>query len=475
MSVRARIIILGGLCIWVGVLFSAAVVGSLARVNSWLERIREEPAQMEERANVIEWAIQKSKTDPAALPTAFPSDLPAESEEQSRTYARMVLADGTVLAPPGQSLELFEPFTQVQSAEGRTIQLPNLFERIMSEPSKSYPRKEGTEEVQILTRLIQPGVALQVARVGDAGPPNIAGTVLTDAELWARVAVVGGVLAFIAAALVAFIATMPIRKLSRAAERVADTRQVAQGITGEGTGDMRKLTRSFNRIVGALGDSLSSQRQLVTDASHELRTPLTSLRTNIEVLLRVESLAPEDQKKLLRDVVEQIDELTFLISDLTDLARVGDSAPESVDVRLDRIVERTVRRMERNWPKVSFEMAIEPTTVRGVASKIERAVSNILDNAAKWSPDGGTIEVSVSSGELRVRDHGPGISDADLPHIFERFYRADDTRGQPGSGIGLAIVQQVAESHGGSVSAQNAQGGGAIVRMTLPESQLEAV
>jgi two-component system sensor histidine kinase MprB len=220
-------------------------------------------------------------------------------------------------------------------------------------------------------------------------------------------------------------------------------------------------------MLEALSEAERSQRQLVADASHELRTPLTSLRTNIEVLSSG-MLPPDDHERLLRDLVAQLDELTVLVSDLVDLAR-GDEPEAGVeDVRLDALVADAVERARRHAADKKFFTELEPCLVEGVPGRLDRAITNLLDNAAKWSPAGGQIEVRVRGGEVSVRDHGPGIAEADLPYVFDRFYRAPAARGLPGSGLGLAIVRQVAESHGGTVLAERANGGGARMSLKLP-------
>jgi two-component system, OmpR family, sensor histidine kinase MprB len=221
-------------------------------------------------------------------------------------------------------------------------------------------------------------------------------------------------------------------------------------------------------MLGALEDSARAQRQLVSDASHELRTPLTSLRTNIEVLARDEALPEGDREALLRDVTEQLTEMTALIAELVELAR-GDQAPaDPEDVRLDLVTAEAIERTRRNRPGVTINSTLEESLVRGVPATIERAISNLLDNAAKWSPPGGEVDVRVDGGDVVVRDHGPGIDADDLPFVFDRFYRAPSARGMPGSGLGLAIVRQVAESHGGTVTAEPAEGGGTRMTLSLP-------
>jgi two-component system, OmpR family, sensor histidine kinase MprB len=263
-------------------------------------------------------------------------------------------------------------------------------------------------------------------------------------------------------------ALAPVRRLTQAAEEVTETRDLSRRIDDRGRDELSRLAATFNTMLAALEDSARAQRQLVADASHELRTPLTSLRTNIEVLARSDQLPATDREHLLRDVTEQLTEMTALVAELVELAR-GDLEPaDAEDVRLDLVVADAIERTERNHPRARFRPRLEESLVRGVRSTIERAVSNLLDNAAKWSPPDGEIEVIVHAGEVSVRDQGPGIDAADLPFVFDRFYRAANARGMPGSGLGLAIVRQVAEAHGGSVAAETADGGGTRIRLMLP-------
>lgn len=260
----------------------------------------------------------------------------------------------------------------------------------------------------------------------------------------------------------------PVRHMTATTEHVARTRDLSRRIESRGRDELARLASSFNTMLEALEASLRSQRQLVADASHELRTPLTTAKTNIEVLLRAE-LPREERQAILRDVSAQIDELAVLVTDIVDLARGVEPDLEVEEVRLDLLVEQTVERARRLSPGCIFQLELEPCLMRGVPSRLERAVANLLDNACKWSPAGAPIEVTVTElGGLMVRDHGPGIDDDDLPFVFDRFYRAPAARALPGSGLGLAIVRQVAESHGGKVVAERAEGGGALIRMSFP-------
>jgi two-component system sensor histidine kinase MprB len=221
-------------------------------------------------------------------------------------------------------------------------------------------------------------------------------------------------------------------------------------------------------MLGALEESTKAQRQLVADASHELRTPLTSLRTNVEVLAHADSLEPDERERLRQDVLQQAEELSALVSDVVDLA-IGDDAPaEQEELRLDLLAADAVERARRHAPSVNFRTDFAPSVVRGVPRRLDRALANLLDNAAKWSTNGSEVDVKVAGTTFSVRDRGPGFDSADLPLVFDRFYRASEARGVPGSGLGLAIVRQVAEEHGGTVEAANADGGGAVVRLRLP-------
>jgi two-component system, OmpR family, sensor histidine kinase MprB len=259
----------------------------------------------------------------------------------------------------------------------------------------------------------------------------------------------------------------PIHRLRQAVDHVTDTGDMSQGVPYTGDDELGLLGAHFNRMLVALDQSLRTQRQLVADASHELRTPLASLRTNIEVLQRSPNLVGPERDRLLKDVVSQVEQLTRLIQDLIDLAR-GDQAPEEKEeVRLDWIVASAVERAATNWPLIHFDAQLAESVVLGQSGRLDRAISNLLDNAGKWSPPGGVVEVRVEDHEVVVRDHGPGIDRADLPFVFDRFWRAPAARGMPGSGLGLSIVRMVAEAHGGTVTAELPPDGGTLMRLEV--------
>jgi two-component system sensor histidine kinase MprB len=272
--------------------------------------------------------------------------------------------------------------------------------------------------------------------------------------------------------LVARSSLAPVERLTRAAEHVAATQDLDATIEVTGDDELARLAASFNAMLAALAASRRQQAQLVADAGHELRTPLTSLRTNIEVLMKMRDLPEGDRQALLGDVTGQLEELTTLVRDVVELARQDEQQPEPQDLRLDLIVDRAIERARRRAPSIRFDTRIERGLVRGQPALLERAILNLFDNATKWSPPGASIEVWLGRNgadwTLQVRDHGPGIAPDDLPHVFERFYRAAAARALPGSGLGLAIVAQVVESHGGTVAIFSPHDGGTLVVLTLP-------
>jgi two-component system sensor histidine kinase MprB len=368
-------------------------------------------------------------------------------------FPQIVFANGTVITPQGFATGVRLPVTKsvlgVAKGTGK---------RVVWADAHVF----GTH-VRTVTFRYAPGTAIELA----AGLTTVDRS-LRHIRLLLIVISLGGI-AFASALglLVSRAALAPVRRLSQATERVRETGDLSERIETTGQDELSQLAGSFNTMLAALEESTRLQRQLVTDASHELRTPLTSLRTNIEVLASEKQLAPEDRKRLLADVIEQLGEMTTLIAEVVELARGDRVVDEHEDVRLDLVTADAVERISRNRPGVRFETELQQSVVHGVPSRLERAIGNVLDNAAKWSPPGGDVEVAVRNGEVVVRDHGPGIDDEDLPHVFDRFYRARTARGMPGSGLGLAIVRQVAESHGGTVVAERAEGGGTRVTLRL--------
>jgi two-component system sensor histidine kinase MprB len=318
--------------------------------------------------------------------------------------------------------------------------------------------------VRVLTAPFDDGLAIQAGRSLD----SIDG-VLSRLRVILLLVCLGGVaLAVALGRLVSRNVVAPIVTVTEAARHIAATEDLGRRIEVTSQDEVGELAQHFNAMLDTLERSIAAQRQLVADASHELRTPITSLRTNIEVLAESDGLARDERARLLVDVEEQVAELGALVTDLIELGRGDEPRRETEDVRLDELVEDAVARARRHAPRVRFEAHLEPAVVEGTRERLARAINNLLDNAATHSQPGGLIEVHAGPEGLRVRDHGGGIDDADLPHLFDRFYRGASARGRPGSGLGLAIVRQVAEQHGGSVRACNADGGGAEFTIALP-------
>jgi two-component system sensor histidine kinase MprB len=287
----------------------------------------------------------------------------------------------------------------------------------------------------------------------------------------------GVLVAAVAGTAVARTGLRPVERLTRATERVSRTGDL-RPIPVDGDDELARLSHSFNQMLGAVAYAQGRQRQLVADAGHELRTPLTSLRTNLELLLSAEKpntpqLSERDRSEIHDDLRAQLDELTQLIGDLVELAR--EDAPQLARDRVDmvEVIEQALDRARRRAGDVRFEVDLQPWFLLGDPAALERAVLNLLDNAVKFSPAGGTVRVDLRPAAhgyafLQVADAGPGIADADLPHVFDRFYRSAEARTLPGSGLGLAIVKSAAERHGGAVYAGRSADGGALIAVRLP-------
>jgi two-component system sensor histidine kinase MprB len=285
---------------------------------------------------------------------------------------------------------------------------------------------------------------------------------------------VGGVGILLAAGIgwvVARAALAPVSRFTRRTEALTANPDLSQRLEIQGQDELARLARSFNATLDALERSAEAQRHLVADASHELRTPIASLRANIQVLQDADLLPEADRESLRADIIAELDELAAVVGDVVELARGSKPSDVVDDVRIDQIVRALVERAERRaGDGVTFRVGLQPTVVSGEPERISRAVSNLLDNARRWSPPGGVVEVALRDGTLTVRDHGPGFEEDDLPRVFERFFRSDRARAMQGSGLGLAIVRQAAEAHGGRAEAHNAPGGGALVRVRFNAS-----
>jgi two-component system, OmpR family, sensor histidine kinase MprB len=258
-------------------------------------------------------------------------------------------------------------------------------------------------------------------------------------------------------------------RLTGIAETVAQTAQLDVEVPVTGKDEVGRLGRAFDDMLGRLANAEEDQRRLVQDAGHELRTPLTSLRTNVSLLRRFDDLPPRARAELIADMTGETGELTELVNELVELAAGHRDDEEPAEFTLGGVVDRAVELARRRTGReILVRSDATATVVEGRPDALQRAVSNLLENAAKFDRDAGApIEVVASGLSVEVRDRGPGLPEAELSRVFDRFYRADGARSLPGSGLGLAIVREVAAAHGGTAFARNRQGGGAAIGFTL--------
>ena len=386
--------------------------------------------------------------------------LPSSPLGEQAGYAQVVSSAGRIQPPEGQRARLAAGPRVIAVAQGR------------AEPFFYDSELSGTR-VRVYVALFADGQALQAARSLEE----------TNATLRRLLAVLIGVslagvgLAALLGGLVGRSALRPVRRLMRGTRYVAATQDLSRRVEAIGDDELAGLARSFNDMLEALAESRRAQRQLIADASHELRTPLTTVQANVELLARAGELSPEERLQLREDLLSQLRELTALVGDLVELAREQPPESDLEELELDALVTACVERVRSRSARVRFISRLEPCLVRGDRLRIERAVTNLLDNARKWSPDGGTVTVTLSDGDIVVRDEGPGIDEGDLPYVFDRFYRSADARRLPGSGLGLAIVRQVAEMHGGAAWAAPPDGvppgRGAELHLRLPALALQ--
>jgi two-component system sensor histidine kinase MprB len=360
------------------------------------------------------------------------------------------------------------PFTLFVGADGdrhgqTLIPVTNRMRRLAASGG-AYYYADITINEQHYRELVVPAAGGAVATVQ---PLDAADRALTRIKFWAFLISALGIAAGAAlAAVVAGAALRPVRRLTAAAETVAATGDLSARVDVAGSDELGRLAARFNAMLAALEESVGRQRRLVADASHELRTPLTAARTNVD-LVREGKIPEEEVRHALAEASVELDSLTSLVSDLVELARGEERKLRVEDVALDDLVSTAVERAKARAPETTFVTSLAPVQVRVDPVLVERAVSNLLDNAVKYSPAGAPIEVTVRDGEVVVADHGPGIADEDLPRVFDRFYRAAAARSKPGAGLGLAIVREAAEAHGGTATAESSAAG-ARFRLTLP-------
>jgi len=330
------------------------------------------------------------------------------------------------------------------------------------QPAYFADARDGDSSFRVYTAAWtgDPGGLVRTSRSADDDDGALRGAAL----LLAGLTVMAAGLTYGAARLTAGRILRPIGELTAAAEHVTQTRDLTARLRVTGSGDeVGRLASSFDTMLATLHESLIAQRQLVADASHELRTPLTSLTTNLDLLEDGAGLADPQAPALVRAAREQAGELDQLITDLLDLARYRESAPHRETVRLDLLTDEAVGRLRQRVPAVAIDTDLHPCLVQVDPAAVDHAVSNLLDNAVKWTPHGACVRVVVEDGQVSVTDHGPGIADEDLPHIFERFYRAPAARGMPGAGLGLAIVGGVAQANDGTVTVRTGPDGSTFI------------
>jgi two-component system sensor histidine kinase MprB len=376
-----------------------------------------------------------------------PRTVPAKLGEATG-YIQFVTPDGKVTLLPGENVHL--PTSSAAAVAAGTHRPFFSVARIQGTELRVYTRKAGARAVQV-------GLSLNNTN-------NVLSWIRVLFLIISSVAVAGTALV---ALFVARTVLRPVRRLTADAERIAETRDFRAATDDRRTDELGRLARAFNTMLTALAGSIAAQRQLVADASHELRTPLTTARTSLESLQLHPEMPPSEQRKSVDAAVVELAEMTHLIDELVELARGDAQVSEHEPVRLDLVAQQAVLVAGRRTGR-DFRFEHEPTTVSGAPAELTRAISNLLDNAVKWSPPDRPIEVTVAGGVCGVRDHGVGIAPEDLPHVFDRFYRAAEARTLPGSGLGLAIVRQVAEAHHGTATAEAAPGGGAIISIRLP-------
>jgi len=384
---------------------------------------------------------------PPRVPREFGGPLPSRFGGTG-AFAQLVDAGGVpVRLPPGQVALPTDPAARAAAAGGparySTVDVDGVSYRVLAVP-------------------VADGLALQVARPLDEVQRSLG-------RLRGRLVLVsaaGVLLAGLLGALVAARGVRPVTRLTESVELVARTRDLSHRIAVRGDDEPARLARTFNDMLGSLEQARDAQEQLVADASHELRTPLAALRTNAELLASGVPLPDGERRRIAADVAMQIDGFGRLVADLVELTRGARPAADPGPVRLDELVADAVARARAHHPGVEFRLDAEPATVHGDAVRLERAVDNLLQNAVRHGAP--PVEVEVAAGEVRVRDHGPGIRPEDRARALARFWRAPEARGREGSGLGLAIAQQVARAHGGEVRIEEGPGGGALVVLVVP-------
>ena len=450
MSYRRRLMLLAALAVALAVALASVATYVLVRaqlrdsVDDGLHSLSERVGTAPEPRD----SPQRRQLDPEQERREFLLLLPSSPLGEQAGYAQVVSSAGNIQPPPNQRALLAAGPRVVAVAQGN------------ADPFFYDSELNGTD-VRVYVAQFAEGQALQAARSLE----DVNATMRRLALVLTLVSLAGIGLAALFGGLVGRSAMRPVSRLMRGTRYVAATQDLSRRVEATGDDELAGLARSFNAMLEKLAESRRAQRQLVADASHELRTPLATVQANVELLSRAGELPPQERVELREDLLSQLRELTRLVGDLVELAR--ERPPESDLEELD-LAELVAGCVDRARGRGSFDCDLRPGVVRADRARLDRAVTNLLDNARKWSPAGGTVHVTVADGELIVRDEGPGIDAVDRPYVFDRFYRSAEARALPGSGLGLAIVRQVAEMHGGAAwAAPPRTGSGAELHLRL--------
>jgi two-component system sensor histidine kinase MprB len=449
LTLKARFILVAGGAV-AAVALAITAVAFLAIRTDLQNQVRQEVAA---RAESVRHLAEQYR---GHIPNNW---VPAHSDGFGRTYTQLVTETGAVWAPAGDEGLLTPSPTAIQVAAGVTAA------GAAGRDSSFYSvaRVNGIRAM-VLTEPLAPGLAIQVAEPLTATDQEVA----TVGATLALLSAVGVLAATLLGWAVARAGLAPVARLASVAEEVTLTGDPDRRVEVRRGDELGRLATTFNAMLSTLQRSLDAQRRLVSDASHELRTPLASLRLNADLLAAHPEMPAAERAEVLDRVIGQAAELSRLVANVTDLAR-GEPLPKDRSrVRLDAVTSEAVDAARRDWPRTEFDADLAACTVEGSADRLRVAVRNLLDNAAKFGPPEGPVQVRLADGELTVRDHGAGIAPHDLPFVFDRFYRALSSRAAPGSGLGLAVVREIALGHGGEAAAEPAAGGGTLMRLTLP-------
>ncbi len=443
MTLRSRLALMVGLAVAVSMIAVAIGAGAATRVFL----LREVDGFLDQRAREITaGGFTGSRFDPVDPRRRGPGGFPVRLDAVTQ-----VVTEGGVVRNPFGDVVLPVTDVDVEVANGER------------RPTKQDADGLDGARYRVITTPIEGG-AVQIGR----DLAEIDAAVQSIRRLLFFFGLIGTALAALVAWVIATRATAPVRRLTAAAEQVAETKQLDPDIEVEGHDEVGRLASSFREMLSSLSISKAQQQRLVMDASHELRTPLTSLRTNLEVLQRTPDIAEDDRRELMADLEFEVTELSNLVGELVALATDTNAHAEPGEsFVLAEVVEELAERTRRRTDRPVEVRSEGEGTVTAARSEVERAVLNLLDNADKFSPPGTPLEVHVGTRSIEVRDHGPGVTDQDKPLVFDRFFRSTAARSKPGSGLGLSIVAQVAGRHGGTTFVRDAEGGGAVIGFTV--------